>query len=78
VVTGNPAANISDIRNVELVFKKGQAYDPAKLIAATQGTVGKFDISLYTRSRWMWLAGVLFVILIARRLRKRFGALPSA
>ena len=41
VVTGNPAANISDIRNVEVVFKKGLAYDPAKLIAATQGTVGQ-------------------------------------
>ena len=78
VVTGNPAANISDIRNVEVVFKKGLAYDPAKLIAATQGTVGRFDISIYTRSRWMWLAGVLFVILVARRLRKRFASVPSA
>ncbi len=78
VVTGNPAANISDIRNVEVVFKKGLAYDPAKLIAATQGTVGKFDISIYTRSRWMWLAGVLLVILVARRLRKRFASVPSA
>ena len=43
VVSGNPATNISDIRNVEIVFKKGMAYDPAKLIAATQGTVGRFD-----------------------------------
>lgn len=72
VVNGNPSANISDIRNVEVVFKKGLAYDPAKLIAATQGTVGRFDISIYTRSRWLWLAGVLLVILIARRLRRRF------
>ena len=76
VVNGNPAANISDIRNVEVVFKKGLAYDPAKLIAATQGTVGRFDISIYTRSRWLWLAGVLFAILIARRLRRRFGSHP--
>ena len=72
VVNGNPATNISDIRNVEVVFRKGLAYDPAKLIAATQGTVGRFDISIYTRSRWLWLAAVLLAILIARRVRRRF------
>lgn len=77
VVSGNPATSISDVRNVELVFKKGLAFDPAKLIAATRGTVGRFDISIYTRSRWMWLAGVVFVILVARRLRRRFGSVPA-
>jgi imidazolonepropionase-like amidohydrolase len=71
VVSGNPATNISDIRNVELVFKKGMAYDPAKLIAATRGTVGRFDISIYFYSPYMWLAGVLLAILIARRVRRR-------
>ena len=68
VVSGNPATNISDIRNVEIVFKKGLAYDPAKLIAATQGTVGQFDPSIYYCSPYVWLAGVLLAIVIARRL----------
>jgi len=42
VLRGNPAANISDIENVELVFKQGVAYDPAKLIASVTGKVGLF------------------------------------
>ncbi len=42
VIAGNPAANISDIRNVELVFKQGVGYDPAKLIASVKGRVGLF------------------------------------
>lgn len=40
VVNGNPAANISDIRKVETVFKQGVGYDPAKLIASVQGRAG--------------------------------------
>ena len=78
VVSGNPSANISDIRNVEIVFKKGLAYDPAKLIAATQGTVGRFDVAMYARSPYMQLAGVLLVILIARRLWRRHGVDSAA
>jgi imidazolonepropionase-like amidohydrolase len=42
VVGGNPAANISDIRNVEMVFKQGVGYDPGKLIASVKGKVGLF------------------------------------
>lgn len=42
MVRGNPAANIADIENVELVFKQGVAYDPAKLIASVAGKVGLF------------------------------------
>jgi imidazolonepropionase-like amidohydrolase len=42
VINGNPAANVSDIRNVELVFKQGVGYDPAKLIASVKGQVGLF------------------------------------
>ena len=42
VIDGNPAANISDIRNVEMVFKQGVGYDPAKLIASVKGRVGLF------------------------------------
>ena len=40
VITGNPAADIADIRNVELVFKNGVAFDPAKLIESVKGRVG--------------------------------------
>jgi imidazolonepropionase-like amidohydrolase len=40
VVRGNPAARIDDIENVTIVFKDGIAYDPAKLIASVQGSVG--------------------------------------
>ncbi|MEP7065857.1 MAG: amidohydrolase family protein [Gemmatimonadota bacterium] len=42
VIGGNPAANISDIRKVETVFKQGVGYDPAKLIASVKGKVGLF------------------------------------
>lgn len=40
VVRGNPAADIKDIRNVEIVFKDGVGYDPAKLIESVKGAVG--------------------------------------
>ncbi len=40
VVGGNPAATISDIRQVETVFKQGVGYDPAKLIASVTGKAG--------------------------------------
>ncbi|MEO8945276.1 MAG: amidohydrolase family protein [Gemmatimonadaceae bacterium] len=42
VINGNPAANVSDIRNVATVFKQGVGYDPAKLIASVKGQVGLF------------------------------------
>ena len=42
VIGGNPAANIADLRRVELVFKQGVGYDPAKLIGAVKGRVGLF------------------------------------
>lgn len=42
VIDGNPAANIADIRNVQMVFKQGVGYDPAKLIDSVRGKVGLF------------------------------------
>lgn len=42
VIDGNPAAAISDIRHVTLVFKQGVGYDPAKLIESVRGKVGLF------------------------------------
>jgi imidazolonepropionase-like amidohydrolase len=40
VIKGNPAANIADIENVEIVFKNGIGYDTDKLIQSVQGLVG--------------------------------------
>jgi len=40
IVNGNPAAKISDIENVEIVFKDGVGYDSEKLIQSVQGLVG--------------------------------------
>ena len=40
VVKGNPATKISDIENVEIVFKDGVGYDSEKLIQSVHGLVG--------------------------------------
>lgn len=40
IVKGNPAAKISDINNVEIVFKNGIGWDTEKLIQSVQGLVG--------------------------------------
>lgn len=40
IVTGDPSKNISDIRNVVVVFKQGIGYDPEKLRASVRGKVG--------------------------------------
>jgi len=40
VVRGDLAADISDIERVELVFRRGTAYDPAKLLEGVEGVVG--------------------------------------
>jgi imidazolonepropionase-like amidohydrolase len=42
VIGGDPSSNIADIRNVELVFKQGVGYDPARLIASVKGKVGLY------------------------------------
>ena len=41
ILRGNPSANISDVRNVHLVFKDGVGYDPAKLLESVRGLVGE-------------------------------------
>jgi imidazolonepropionase-like amidohydrolase len=41
VIAGNPAQNIDDIENVQMVFKDGMGFDPAKLIRSVQGLVGQ-------------------------------------
>jgi imidazolonepropionase-like amidohydrolase len=40
LIQGNPAARISDVRNVKIVFKDGAGYDPDKLIRSVAGQVG--------------------------------------
>jgi imidazolonepropionase-like amidohydrolase len=40
IIRGNPAKNITDIENVETVFKDGVGYDAAKLVDAARGLVG--------------------------------------
>jgi imidazolonepropionase-like amidohydrolase len=40
IVKGNPATKITDIKNVEIVFKDGVGYDSNKLIQSVQGLVG--------------------------------------
>ena len=40
VVEGNPATRIRDVEHVEVVFKDGVGYDPARLMESVRGTVG--------------------------------------
>ena len=40
VINGDPSRTITDVRNVEIVFKQGVGFDPAKLIASVSGRVG--------------------------------------
>jgi hypothetical protein len=40
IVRGDPSSTISDIENVEIVFKDGVAYDSARLINSVRGLVG--------------------------------------
>jgi imidazolonepropionase-like amidohydrolase len=68
VVRGDPSRNISDVRNVEVVFKRGVGYDPAKLIASVQGTVGELDVRWALRPPYGPVIGVLVLLLLARRL----------
>jgi imidazolonepropionase-like amidohydrolase len=41
VLSGNPAQNIEAVESVQLVFKDGIGFDPAKLIQSVQGMVGQ-------------------------------------
>jgi imidazolonepropionase-like amidohydrolase len=42
VIEGDPVTRIGDVRNVQIVFKQGIGYDPAKLIESVRGKVGLF------------------------------------
>jgi imidazolonepropionase-like amidohydrolase len=40
VVRGDPSADIRALQQIEMVFKDGAGYDPAKLRTAAKGQVG--------------------------------------
>jgi imidazolonepropionase-like amidohydrolase len=42
IVKGDPSAQISDIENVEIVFKDGVGYDNKKLLESVQGLYGEY------------------------------------
>jgi len=42
VIQGDPATHISDIENVEIVFKDGVGYDTQKLLDSAKGHYGEF------------------------------------
>jgi hypothetical protein len=39
---GDPAAHITDIENVEIVFKDGVGYDTKKLLDSGKGRYGEY------------------------------------
>jgi imidazolonepropionase-like amidohydrolase len=80
VLQGDPSRQISDVRNVELVFKDGVAYDPERLVAAAAGTLGEF--TLETLLSWpVFLIIIVPAVLAGRRatriLRRRRPALAA-
>jgi imidazolonepropionase-like amidohydrolase len=40
VIRGNPAVKMTDMDDVEMVFRRGLGYDSAKLISSARGLVG--------------------------------------
>ncbi|HVX40008.1 MAG TPA: amidohydrolase family protein [Gemmatimonadaceae bacterium] len=42
VIDGDPSTHVEDVRKVQLVFRQGVGYDPARLIASVKGKVGLF------------------------------------
>lgn len=42
IVSGDPSQKISDIRNVQIVFKDGVGFDPKKLLASVRGRYGEY------------------------------------
>ena len=42
VMKGDPSAKISDVENVEIVFKDGVGYDAGKLLESVKGRYGEY------------------------------------
>ncbi len=66
LVRGNPAVTISDVRNIDTVFKNGVGYDSEALIAASAGTVGEYNLRIFLR----WPFNVIVLALIGLRTRR--------
>jgi hypothetical protein len=71
VVQGNPSRRISDLRNVELVFKNGVAYDPERLVAAAAGTLGEYPLERLVTWPIVGVLGLLALWRAARIRRRR-------
>ena len=71
LVRGDPATQMADVRNVEMVFKNGVGFDPDALIAATRGTVGEYDFRLLVRFPYNVILLALTALFAARMLSKR-------
>jgi hypothetical protein len=65
------------VRNVEVVFKDGVGYDPTALIAATQGSVGRYVDDARRIFRWPYNVFITAIVLtlavrvVMRRLVRR-------
>jgi hypothetical protein len=42
VIKGDPSKQISDVENVEIVFKDGVGYDSQKLLDSVKGRYGEY------------------------------------
>lgn len=71
LVRGNPSERISDVRNVEMVFKDGVGYDPGALLAATRGTVGQYSLRGLFRFPFNVILLALMTLLGVRITRNR-------
>jgi imidazolonepropionase-like amidohydrolase len=79
VLQGNPSRDIRDVRNVELVFKDGVAYDPERLVAAAAGTLGEFPLErLFTWPVIMMLALLATIVAVERLIPIRRRRQPLA
>jgi hypothetical protein len=80
VVRGDPTVHMSDVRDVELVFKDGVGYDPASLVEAARGSIGQYDFTRVLRWPWNAALTVLLAWLATKKLwrRRRRAMLQAA
>jgi imidazolonepropionase-like amidohydrolase len=73
LLRGDPSTRMSDVRNVETVFKDGVGYDSAALIAATEGAIGGYDVRRIFRWPYNLLMIGLLSLLVLRRVARVVG-----
>jgi imidazolonepropionase-like amidohydrolase len=70
VLRGDPSKQIAAVRDVELVFKDGVAYDPEQLIASVAGTLGARSVS--EMLAWaMMIGSAVAVAAVLKRMLQR-------